>query len=321
MQLFAAFMKLVRWRNLFFIVLTQTLFFTCVLRAVVEQYPKNAWIESKGGLFILLVIASVCIAAAGYIINDYFDLQIDAVNRPGRIVVNRIVKRRWAIFWHLCLSVIGLVLSIYISYKTKTYIIALGNAGCILLLWFYSTTFKKQVLTGNVIIAALTAWVIVVVYFFAGAKIIGDGNWKMASYPFDIRKFFILTMAYAGFAFVLSLIREVIKDLEDMEGDAQYQCRTMPIVWGVPAAKVFVAVWQIVLLAALAFIALYAFKTGWRWQAVYVAALVWIPLLMLLKPLKQAVTAAHFHRMSTQIKWVMLAGILSMCLFYSMDLS
>lgn len=321
MQLFAAFMKLVRWRNLFFIVLTQTLFFTCVLRAVIELQPKDALIESKGWLFILLVIASVCIAAAGYIINDYFDVQIDAVNRPDRVVVNRMVKKRWAIFWHLCLSVIGLLLSVYVSYKTQTYVIALGNAGCILLLWFYSTTFKKQVLTGNVIIAALTAWVIVVVYFFAGAKIIGDGNWMLATYPFDIRKFFILTMAYAGFAFVLSLVREVVKDMEDLEGDAQYNCRTMPIVWGIPAAKMFVAVWVIVLLAALGFIALYAFKIGWRWQSVYVVILVWLPLVFLLKQLKQAKTVAQFHRMSTNIKWIMLAGILSMCLFYLMHFS
>lgn len=321
MQLLAAFLKLVRWRNLFFIVLTQTLFFTCVLRAVTEQPFKNLFIESKSVLFLLLVIASVCIAAAGYIINDYFDLQIDAVNRPDRIVVNRMVKRRWAIFWHLCLSVIGLILSLYVSYKTRTYVIAFGNAGCIVLLWFYSTTFKKQVLTGNVIIAALTAWVIVVVYFFAGAKIIGDGNWLQASYPFDIRKLFIFTMAYAGFAFVLSLVREVVKDMEDMEGDARYHCRTMPIVWGVPAAKVFVAVWIIVLLAALLFIALYAFKIGWRWQAVYVVVLVWLPLGGLLQQLKHAITSAQFHRMSTFIKWIMLAGILSMCLFCLMNFS
>lgn len=321
MHLFSAFMRLVRWRNLFFIVLTQVLFYTCVLRSVVDQAPKDAFLESKAFLFILLVIASVFIAAAGYIINDYFDMQIDAVNKPDRVVVNRIVKRRWAIFWHWFFSMAGLMLSLYISYKTRTYVIALGNLGCIVLLWFYSTTFKKQVLTGNVIIAALTAWVIVVVYFFAGAKLIGDGNWILAEYPFDIRRFFILTMAFAGFAFILSLIREVVKDMEDLEGDAQYHCRTMPIVWGIPASKVFVAVWVIVLIAALSFIALYAFKIGWRWQSVYIVIFVWAPLFLLLRKLSTAVTAKHYHQLSSLIKWIMLAGILSMLMFYSITIT
>jgi 4-hydroxybenzoate polyprenyltransferase len=266
--------------------------------------------------FIMLMAASVLIAAGGYIINDYFDVQIDAVNKPERVLVNRVVKRRWAILWHLVFSITGIVLSAYIGYKMRSYTIAFGNVLCVVLLWFYSTTFKRQLLTGNIIISALTAWVIIVLYFFAGARIIGDGNWGDAAYPFDIRRLFKFTFIYAGFAFIISLIREVVKDLEDLEGDARYNCRTMPVVWGVPASKVFVGVWLIVLVVALTVILFYALKNGWYAGAIYGFIAVELPLLFILFGLKKAVQASDYHRLSNQIKWVMFAGILSMIFFY-----
>src|SRR5688572_3368171 len=159
MKLIAAFFKLIRWPNLFFIALTQFLFYFCVFKQLLIQ-PGY---QTENLLFYLLVAASVVIAAAGYIINDYFDLSIDAINKPSKIVVDKIVKRRWAIFWHLVLSAVGILISVYVSFRLGSWLITIANVCCVLLLWFYSTTFEKKVLSGNVIIAALTAWVIVVV--------------------------------------------------------------------------------------------------------------------------------------------------------------
>ncbi|MEI9957753.1 MAG: UbiA family prenyltransferase [Ferruginibacter sp.] len=88
---------------------------------------------------------------------------------------------------------------------------------------------------------------------------------------------------YAAFAFIISLIREVIKDMEDMEGDAKYGCKTMPIVWGIPAAKVFTAVWLIVLIAALVIIQFYALHLRWWWSVAYAVILIITPLLWILK--------------------------------------
>src|SRR6218665_1793852 len=222
MKLITAFFKLVRWPNLFFIALTQLLFYFCIF----ENLLINPGLQPHSNrLFYLLVLTSVLIAAAGYIINDYFDLQIDHINKPDKVVVGKILKRRWAIVWHWVLSGAGIVLSLFISYKTGSWLIGFANIACVLLLWFYSTTFKKKLLSGNILIAALTAWVIVVVYFFCGANL---HQWNDAGY-IDERKFFKFTLLYGGFAFIISLIREVIKDLEDMYGDAQYNCRTMPI--------------------------------------------------------------------------------------------
>jgi len=298
-------------RLLLFIALTQLLFHYCVLRSVLvtPEYPQPHY------LFFLLITASVFISAAGYIINDYFDLQIDAVNKPDKVVVDRQVKRRWAIIWHLVLSASGVLISLYIGYKTRSVIIPLANTLAVFLLWFYSTTFKKKLLTGNIIIAALTAWVIFVVYFFTGA---GDG-WHSLAGLFDARKLFKLTILYAGFAFIVSLLREVVKDLEDMEGDARYHCKTMPIVWGVPATKVYAAVWLIVCVAALIIVQLYAWGSGWRVIILYSVAAIIIPLVLILKKLHKALLPRDYHRLSTQIKFVMLAGILSMVFFYFLN--
>jgi len=308
MKLVAAFFKMIRWPNLFFIALTQSLFYFCVFEKILTEPGTH----HKDFLFYLLVSASVMIAAAGYIINDYFDRQIDAVNKPKKVVVDKILKRRWAIVWHWVLSGIGILLSFYISYKIGNWIIILANSAVVLLLWFYSTTFKKKILSGNIIIAALTAWVIVVVYFFCGANI---AVWQQSDVLFDARRFFKFTILYAGFAFIVSLIREVIKDLEDMDGDARYHCRTMPIAWGVPTSKVFTAVWLVVCIAALAIVQLYAWQLGWWVISIYTILLIILPLIFILRNLYKASTPAHYHQLSTTVKLVMLAGILSMLFF------
>ena len=149
MKLIAAFLKLIRWPNLFFIALTQSLFYFCVF----ENLLLSSGFPHSHQLFFLLVSASVVIAAAGYIINDYFDLQIDTINKPQKVVVDKIVKRRWAIMWHWLLSGLGILLSIYVSYRIGNWVIAVANICCVVLLWFYSTRFKRKVLSGNIIIA------------------------------------------------------------------------------------------------------------------------------------------------------------------------
>ena len=308
MKTVAAFFRLIRWQNLLFIVITQLLFYYCVYVPLLKQFPDT----SKQILFFFLTFASVFIAAAGYIINDYFDIQIDIINKPGRIVINKFIKRRWAIVWHFTLSSLGILISFYISIKTGEWLISVINIFCVLFLLFYSTTFKRKLLSGNLIIAALTAWVILVVYLFAGADVFSLSGWANESVDFNVRKLFKFTLLYASFAFTVTLIREVIKDLEDMEGDRKYNCTTMPISWGVPASKVFTAVWIVVCIAALAIVQLYAWQSGWWYVALYTLLLIILPLVYMLRKLYKAATPAHYHALSNIVKMVMLFGILSM---------
>lgn len=308
MQTLMAFFKLIRWPNLVFIALTQSLFYFLVFPSMLLKPETPLQVVH----FLLLVFASVSIAAAGYIINDYFDLSIDRLNKPNRVIVDKFISRRWIIIWHWVLSFIGIALSVYISYKTRNPIIGLVNTLSVLLLWFYSTHFKRKLLIGNLLVAALLAWVILVVYFFAGANI---GIWANDNLNFNEPRFFKITALYAGFAFMLSIIREVVKDLEDMRGDAKYYCKTMPIVWGVPATKVYTAVWIMVCAGALIVLHIYLLQLGLFWLVAYSVLFLIMPLFWVLKKLYVANATADYHKISTLLKIIILMGILSMAFF------
>jgi 4-hydroxybenzoate polyprenyltransferase len=314
MKLTAAFFKLIRWPNLLFICITQVLFYySFVYPPFSRQFPDYQNVLSPG-LFYLLAIASLLIAAAGYIINDYFDLNIDKINKPHDQVIGTVIRRRWAIIWHMLFSSIGILVSFYISFRSGNWLIGSLNLLAVVLLWFYSTTFKKQLLIGNITISLLTAWVILVLYV-AEVKFHLVFSSADNGHLFYIRQLFKIAILYGGFAFVISLIREVIKDMEDMNGDEQYGCKTMPIAWGIPASKVFVATWLVVLIGTLVIIQFYVIQLQWWWFAAYSILLIIAPLLNIFRKLYDSVTAADYHRLSSMIKMVMFTGILSMLLF------
>lgn len=306
MKLIGAFFRLIRWPNLVFIAITQVLFYTCVLLPTLGADSKLSPV-----IFSILAGSSVLIAAAGYIINDYFDLNIDQVNKPDAIVVQRFISRRWAIFWHFIFSSIGIVMAFYISWELRNPIIGFANFGCVILLWLYSTTFKKQLLIGNVLISLLTAWVILVIYFAE----MSVTRFDEPDYINAFKNVFKYAVLYSGFAFLISLIREVVKDMEDREGDARYGCKTIPIVWGMPAAKLFVGIWTVVLLANLTVIQVIGLFKGWWLGVVFCLLTVMIPLVKFLIDLRKADQPADLHRLSSLIKMVMLAGILTLLFF------
>lgn len=309
MKILVAFFKLIRWTNLLFIVLTQMLFRYFILPFVyLAGHPGYESIKLSEGLFYLLVIASVCIAGAGYIINDYFDVNIDLVNKSSKVIIGKYIKRRTAILLHALLSFAGLVLSIYIGYKIRNPLIPFFNFLAIVILWFYSSTFKKKILIGNILISLLTAWVIFVLTL---------SEYRFRISPHDIlwQRLLKVSFIYTGFAFIISLIREVIKDMEDMEGDIKYGCKTMPIVWGLPVSKVFTGVWIVVLVGVLVAIQIYVVQFGWWLSALYSLIAIIIPLISVLRKLYEATTSRQFHQLSSAVKLIMLAGILSMIFF------
>jgi 4-hydroxybenzoate polyprenyltransferase len=310
MKLFLAFLRLIRSLNLFFIVLTQALFYYCCFPFAFRPHP-GVWRNLTPTYFWILCAASVLISAAGYIINDYFDQNIDQVNKPGRLLVDKFIKRRWAILWHWILSFCGVAASFYLSWKINDWVVAFANAGCVLLLLLYSTTFKRKLLIGNFVISLLTAWVILVLFF---------AEWTI--YPAQdiprqvvMARLYKLAILYAGFAFIITLVREVIKDIEDMEGDAKYNCKTMPIVWGVNVSKMFVAVWLVVLIVSILILQVYVLQYGWWWSVLYSVLFIVGPLVWILAKLYKAVSKQDFHQLSNAVKLVMLTGILSMLFF------
>jgi 4-hydroxybenzoate polyprenyltransferase len=301
MKLITAFSRLVRWPNLVFIIMTQVLFYYCIYQPLfhVGNAKPLVWI----------IIASVLIAAAGYIINDYFDLNIDQINKPEKNVFAKTIHRRWAIIWHFSFSFLG-ILATAIGVGIHKWYLILANIACTALLWFYSTSFKRKFLIGNIVISVLTAWSVLILFFvFTSPR-----DAIMGNSPETI-KFFRVSFLYAGFAFISSLIREAIKDMEDMEGDAKYGCRTLPIVAGIRSTKIYVGIWTVVLLAALIILQLYVLQFQWWYAIAYSVVLVIIPLAYLLFKLPKATTVSEFSRLSNLSKIIMFTGIVSMIFF------
>lgn len=276
--------RLVRLPNLLIIMLCMALVRIGLLR------PQMPQIKPLDAPFALLMLATVCVAAAGYIINDYYDVKIDAINRPERLVVGRAINRRHAMLTHLILSGLGILISGALSP-----LLGLVHLGSALLLWGYSVRFKRVALVGNVSIAALTAASVLLPELQ-----LRTGNQAV--------------WAYALAAFLLSVVREIIKDMEDMRGDAQHDCRTLPIVAGVAKAK-WVAGFFLLNLAVLLTGAIWQSLQLHRWTlGAWLGALVLLPLLAFSRQLARADRKQHFSQLSLWCKLLMLAGILSMLL-------
>lgn len=292
-----------------FIAITQILFHYCILQpnlAEVKQQPKIS-----GFYLLLITAASVFIAAGGNIINDYFDLNIDKINKPHKLIVEKYISRRYAIFLHLLLSLAGIMCSVFVAHRLNILWLGMANTIAVLLLFIYSASLKKKFLIGNILVSTLTAWVIMVLALPEYEVLILDPQNKNEVF----NKMFRLGILYASFSFVISVIREVIKDMEDVDGDRKYDCKTMPIVLGLNATKVFVAVWLIVLIALLIIAQIYVIRFGWWLSIIYAICGLIIPLCIVLKKTFAAQSAANFHKLSSNIKLIMLAGILSMIFF------
>jgi 4-hydroxybenzoate polyprenyltransferase len=274
------FLTLIRARNLLMVVLSQALVQACLLTAGVN------WAKVLEPGFLALTFSTVCTAAAGYIINDYYDVKIDAINKPDRLLVGRIIRRRRAMFAHMVLSFIGVVIGTSLSVA-----VGLINLGAVLLLWGYSATLKKMLLVGNVAIALLSASMLLVV----------------AVYNDVLNN---TTLGYALFAFSISLIREIIKDIEDMKGDASFDCRTLPIVAGMRGAK-YVLYPLIALFQALVIAAVLHPSTPLLFD-IYMLLLVLAPSIWMVVKLVRADRKLDFSYLSSLNKLIMLLGILSM---------
>jgi 4-hydroxybenzoate polyprenyltransferase len=197
--------------------------------------------------FFLLVLSFVLIAAGGNIINDYFDVRADRINKPHRVIIGKHVKRRVAMVTHLFFNGIGVLLGAYLAWEVgmwKLVILHLFASGS---LWFYSVVLKREFLIGNIVIALLAALAPLAVGLFEIPLDIAAYGQEVQAYflqidpegdPmifFKIMYYFIL--GFTGYAFLLTLIREIQKDMADLEGDKVVGCRTIPIVLGIKKAK------------------------------------------------------------------------------------
>lgn len=309
MKLIGAFLKLVRYPNLVFIFLTQYLLQYAVVTPIFHLYGIQPTLNS--GLFFLLVLSTVLVAAAGNIINDYFDVNIDLVNKPDRVIIDRLINRRWAIAWHTILNVVGVALGFGVAWKIGYPVLGFTSLCCSGLLWFYSTAYKRQLVIGNVVISLLTALSVLIVGFYE-PQLYKEINPLNAPAVYLLLRIILL---YGAFAFLISMIRELVKDLEDVKGDSRLGCRTLPIVYGINASKDITFVFTGILVALIVFVQVKMIHLHWYFSTGYLLLLVQIPLVLMCIRLKKAVKPGTYHKVSSMIKWIMLAGILSMLFF------
>lgn len=273
-RVIVSFIRLTRVWNLFIIALSQ------YVTATVLIGVHTLW----DWRLLILATSTVSIAAAGYIINDYYDVKIDLVNKPERVVIGRHITRRYAMLFHTLLSFFGIALGLILDWR-----IAAINLASAFLLWWYSNDLKRQPFIGNFVVALLTGIAIMIV-----DALYVTGN--------------VLIMSYAMFAFFMTLIREIIKDLEDLKGDHTFGCRTLPIIWGLRRTKVFIYVILVVFVSAVVLVN----ELFTRLPLYYFLVFLFPPLLFLAYRLTKADTKNEFGWLSSFCKVIMLLGILSM---------
>ncbi|MDX2429544.1 MAG: geranylgeranylglycerol-phosphate geranylgeranyltransferase, partial [Bacteroides sp.] len=221
---------LVRFPNLVIIAATQYAMRYLIMEPLL---PTSDFELQFGNLqFFLLVLSTVFIAGAGYIINDYFDTRTDMINKPARVVVGVEVGRRQAMILHAILNIIGVGIGIYLSFYIKLPALSLVFMLATGLLWFYSTTYKRQFLVGNLSVSFLTGLVPLMVVLFEIPLLNRAYGEQMLLHNASFNYIFAWVAGFSLFAFLSTLIRELIKDAEDFEGDSAYGMRTVPIVLG-----------------------------------------------------------------------------------------
>jgi 4-hydroxybenzoate polyprenyltransferase len=311
------FLKLIRWPNLLIMAFTQYMVRWCLLMPVMDyirHFSLNDYSLFQVAMtefdFFLLVLATVMIGAAGYIINDYFDVRIDGVNRPDTNLVGKQVKRRVAMGAHMTLNLIGAGLGIYLSWKYNFF-----RVGSFLfisapaLLWFYSTNLKRQFFIGNFVIALLSGIVPMMVVLFELPNIYRANESLVQDGSIDLSVVSHITQIIALFAFIITLLREIIKDMEDYEGDMEYGCKTMPIVIGIARTKIVLAVIALTVIGGLGWLQ-YRQLAAQDWTSLlYFTFLLQVPLLYLSYRMLNAKGKKDWHFCSTLVKIIMVAGI------------
>lgn len=309
------YVKLIRPLNLLVIIFTMCLFWYSFLIAhsyeIFRLFPLMTNFQ-----FSLLVFSTVCIAAGGYIINDIYDVDIDTFNSPEKVIVGQKISETAAYNFYKVTCVLSIVSTLTLAVLTKEYRLSTFPIIIMVVLFFYASMFKKQLILGNLTVAFCSAFTIFLISLFESG-----GNYMLGPNETAYRSsIFIGALVYSLFAFLTTFIREIVKDIEDKTGDEQYDCKTIPIQFGNLTAKAVSAFFALlVILMQLSFV-LFFLKMKIEKVHLFVIFGLMLPLILIIVYLFIAKTTKQFHFVSNLIKIYMLLGITSM-LYFSKGLS
>ena len=305
-----SFLRLIRFPNLIIMVITQYLLFYRILLPAFVVSDINPALN--GFLVFLLILSTISIAAAGYIINDIFDYEIDKVNKPRSLIVERLISRSKANQLYLLLNFIGFACGLFIAWKIQNWVFFLLYPLTIFFMWWYSKSLKGKPLWGNLLVAFCCA--LVAIMLLVAEK---DSIQLLSVSPGEphMVKSHYLVWAYAVFAFLSTLFREIVKDMEDIKGDQLGGANTLPLAYGLDTSKkvAFGIGISLIVSIILFMIFLGDLLLAQPFFNIFLGVGIVLPLIYALYELYRANTKEHYNCVSKISKLIMLIGILFLC--------
>lgn len=292
------FLKLIRYQNLLMLAFMQLIF-----RFVFFKF-QNIPLALADWQYGLLVLSTILIAAGGYVINNVFDQNTDSINKPKNVIVGKTISETNAYNLYIGLTVTGVAIGFYLS----NVILKPGFASIFILiaatLYLYATSLKQMMVIGNIIVALILSFSVVIIGIFDLFPTIHEGNQQQMGIVFSI------LLDYALFTFFLNFMREIVKDIEDVDGDYNQGMNTLPIAIGKSrTAKIVFGLSFIPILFMLYYINKYLIDLVFT--TVYLLLFVVGPLLYFTVKIWTAKSKKEFHTLSMLLKWILLFGILS----------
>lgn len=297
------FLKLIRYQNLLLVALMQLIFRYGFLK------QQNVYLALADWQYILLVLSTVCIAAGGYVINNIFDYKTDMENKPETVVIGKSISESLGYNLYAGFTIVGVGIGFYLSNVIQKPSFATLFVVIALTLYLYATSLKQTLLLGNIIVALLLSFSLIIIGIFDLYPATYEGNQPI------MRLLFSILLDYAIFAFMINLIREIIKDLEDVNGDYNQGMNTLPIALGTKrTSRLVFGLSFIPLLSLVYYINFYVFNSGLFLSTLYAITFILSPLIYFTIKLWSAKNKSDFHHLSQVLKWVLFFGILSIAI-------
>ncbi len=308
MKTLTAYLKLFRIQNLLIMALLMY-FVRYFLLAPVYGFEMME-LQTDNFSFFLFVLGYLFLAAGGYAINDYYDIGIDEINRPEKTILRKDIPLSHGQYAYFIMTILGVIISLWAIFRINAPKLIFVLVIVTLLYWFYSTKYKRELIVGNVAVAFMAALCVGIVWLYEFFASIYNGI-----IPLSHLKYITYTVfAYSAFAFVLTLIREIIKDMADTEGDKEFNCKTLPLVIGNKKTLIIVHFLQLIMLIGIGFSSYFFYKNNYLYMLTFVAVLI-VLMIYFSSKLMKAKERKDYIFLSDLLKIIFLAGIISIQLF------
>jgi 4-hydroxybenzoate polyprenyltransferase len=301
---FLPYLYIIRSKNLLIVAANQLIISFMVIRPELKTPALSIQ------LTLLLILDTVILTAGGNLINDIFDRKTDAVNKPDKYYIGPYISLKSAWIYYAMLQIAGLCVAFYIALAIRQLHLVLIYPLAVLLLFYYSFSLKRRLLAGNILVSLFTAMV-------SGIMLFAERNAIASAGPHIYKPLYSLILAYMTFSFVINLMREIIKDMEDVTGDIQAGCRTTPIVLGTKKTTLLVQILGLISLVLLSIWVIWS-DPGLDFRAqIFILLFCGSPLLIVIRSLNIQANKQNYGRISSILKWIMVAGLGSLVLIAS----